>query len=87
MPYTLATIWEVLRMSFPVTSFGHVAIKDITIKGYHVPKSSEVLANFYATTTNPEVWPEPEKFKPQRFISADGELTGTSNIFSFSLGK
>ena len=34
--------------------------------GYHVPKGTAVLTAQYSFHHNPDYWPEPEKFQPER---------------------
>ncbi|XP_065354934.1 cytochrome P450 307a1-like [Calliphora vicina] len=68
MPYTVATIFEVLRYcSSPIVP--HVATEDVAIGGYGVTKGTIVFINNYELNTSPKYWIEPDKFKPERFIT------------------
>lgn len=51
------------------------SIRSLTA-GYFIPKGTVVLPNHWAIHLDPEVYPEPEKFNPDRFIK-DGKLVGT----------
>ncbi|KAI0061749.1 cytochrome P450 [Artomyces pyxidatus] len=42
-------------------------------RGYFIPKGSIVIANIWAILHDPELYPEPEVFRPERFLTADGE--------------
>ncbi|XP_055851294.1 cytochrome P450 307a1-like [Episyrphus balteatus] len=67
MPYTVATIFEVLRYcSSPIVP--HVATEDVAIAGYGVTKGTIVFVNNYELNTSERYWNEPEKFLPERFI-------------------
>lgn len=41
--------------------------------GYHLPKNSIVLANVYEINRDSEIYPEPEVFRPERFLDGDDE--------------
>ena len=56
--------------------------------GYDLPKDSMVLINIYALHYNADVWPEPTKFNPDRFLDSDGKLNSKSTHFMpFSCGR
>ncbi len=87
LTYIDAIIYESLRLSsvFPILPF-HGPIKDTTLYGYNIPKRNTfILANVYAVHMNPEIFPEPEKFKPSRFIE-NGHLVNTQYVLQFSTG-
>uniref|UniRef100_A0A182N8Z5 Cytochrome P450 n=1 Tax=Anopheles dirus TaxID=7168 RepID=A0A182N8Z5_9DIPT len=67
MPYTVATIFEVLRYSSsPIVP--HVATEDTCIAGYGVTKGTVVFINNYELNTSERYWTEPKRFNPSRFI-------------------
>lgn len=39
---------------------------ELDIGGYKVPKGIELAFAIYALHRDPEIWPEPEKFDPER---------------------
>ncbi|XP_077557859.1 cytochrome P450 1A1-like [Haemaphysalis longicornis] len=90
MPLTMATIWEMYRWK-ACTPFGlpRGAAEDTTIGGYHVPKGSVVVANYWAVHMSPKLWKDPENFDPSRFLKPDGSATTTrpEHIIAFSIGK
>lgn len=78
MPYTVATIYEVLRYSSsPIVP--HVATNDVAISGYGISKGTIVFINNYEMNFSPRYWTQPEQFLPERFLECVPiQKTGTS---------
>ncbi|KDQ62322.1 hypothetical protein JAAARDRAFT_30217 [Jaapia argillacea MUCL 33604] len=74
LPYLEAVIKETLRW-LPVAPMGvpHVASEDDVINGYFIPKGAVVFGLTWSILQDPVAYPEPEKFKPERFLK-DGKL-------------
>lgn len=68
MPYLDAIISETLRMYPPAVRADRVANADFEYEGVKIPKGSTVGIPIYAIHHDPEIYPEPEKFKPERFL-------------------
>lgn len=87
MPYTEATIYEVLRRS-NVVALGnaHATLDDASIGGYKIPKGTQVLPNLYGIHMNPKLWDEPDKFDPSRFIVND-KAKKPDYFIPFSVGR
>ncbi|KMY91503.1 uncharacterized protein Dsimw501_GD28921 [Drosophila simulans] len=67
MPYTMASILEVLRYSSsPIVP--HVAMEDTVIKGFGVRKGTIVFINNYVLNMSESFWNHPELFDPERFL-------------------
>jgi cytochrome P450 family 307 subfamily A len=67
MPFTVATIYEVLRYSSsPIVP--HVATENSQIGGYGVLKDTIVFINNYELNTSEKYWENPKEFNPERFI-------------------
>ncbi|XP_023248269.1 cytochrome P450 306a1-like [Copidosoma floridanum] len=60
---------------------------DTQIKDYDIPKGTMVLSVLWAIHLNPLYWPDPNAFKPARFISEDGSLKKPDAFFPFQCGK
>ena len=90
--YVSAIVKEVQRWR-PVIAGGlpHASIKDDVYLGYFIPAGTTVIPNAYAIHHDPLLYPEPEKFKPERFINAEGQLTGVElaerGHFGFGYGR
>ncbi len=71
MPYTQATIQEILRHSAVVPlALPHSTLQDTCLKGYHIPKDTFILINLYSINRDPKVWSNPDEFCPQRFLES-----------------
>lgn len=67
MEYLDSVINESLRL-YPIASrLERVAKASVEINGLVIPKGMVVLVPTWPMHRDPEIWPEPEKFKPERF--------------------
>ncbi|KAJ8041702.1 Cytochrome P450 1A1 [Holothuria leucospilota] len=87
LPYTEAVGCESRRycLAGPF-SVPHSATTDTDIHGYFVPKGSMVIANAWAVSRNPELFPDPEQFKPERFLTKDGKLKLDEKVLGVTFG-
>ncbi|KAJ3532041.1 hypothetical protein NMY22_g7905 [Coprinellus aureogranulatus] len=72
--YTTALIKEVFRLH-PVlpTALPHTSAEDDVYDGYFIPKGTVVIGNAWHILHDPSIYPEPFKFRPERFIK-DGHI-------------
>lgn len=84
LPTVRAVIKEVLRWR-PVTSGGvpHQLIQDDEYKGYHFSKGTVFHANQWAIHREPELYPDPENFRPERWLSPDFPTTFQEPLTKF----
>ncbi|GFP84940.1 cytochrome p450 cyp736a12 [Phtheirospermum japonicum] len=77
LEYLDAVIKESLRLH-PVAPLliPHESMEDCVIDGFHIPKKSRILVNTWAIGRDPNVWPDPETFSPERFIGSHIDLKG-----------
>ncbi|QRV89145.1 cytochrome P450 family protein [Ceratobasidium sp. AG-Ba] len=89
LPYTSALVRELLRWH-PILSV--VAHKSSTKddynvvsggKAYRIPAESLVVANVWKIMHDPEVYPEPDRFKPERFLVDNPPPEPESYAFGF----
>jgi len=88
MPYTEATLMEVHRIAsiVPLSLF-HKTSKDTTLGGYFIPKGSSIMPHLWNVHYDPEYFPEPEVFKPERFLTDDRKVKRCDQLIPFSIGK
>ncbi|THH27824.1 hypothetical protein EUX98_g6368 [Antrodiella citrinella] len=75
IPYIRAIFLETMRW-LPVVPFGipHRVTADDIYEGHHIPKGTNLIPNVWAMLRNSEDYPEPELFKPERFLGEDGKI-------------
>ena len=67
LPYTAAVIAESMRVLPPVYAIGREAIGDLELGGYRVRRGYTVLMSQWVNHRDPEYFPEPEQFRPERW--------------------
>ena len=67
LPYTEQVIKEAMRLYPPAYVLARRARCDTEVGGYKVPAGSELVIWIYMTHHDPRWYPEPNKFKPERF--------------------
>ena len=65
--YLDCVISEAQRLYPPLAHLSRECAKDYDIGGIHIPAGLEVLIPVYFLQRDPEAWPDPEKFDPERF--------------------
>ncbi|EIW84464.1 cytochrome P450 [Coniophora puteana RWD-64-598 SS2] len=88
LPYIEAVCRETLRWH-PVAPLAvpHSATNDDMYKDWYIPKDTVVIANVWAMSQNPEKYPSPSSFKPERFLDGKGGLTDDSLTYAFGFGR
>ncbi|KAG8641977.1 hypothetical protein MANES_12G049532v8 [Manihot esculenta] len=73
--YLIAIMKETLRL-YPAGPLAvpREAMEDCTLSGYHIPKGTRLLTNLWKLHRDPSVWPNPEEFKPDRFLTTHAEV-------------
>ncbi|KLO09888.1 cytochrome P450 [Schizopora paradoxa] len=90
LPYVRGICTEVLRFAVVVPLIpAHMTTEDDVFQGYQIPAGTLVFANSWkiaAMAFNPEYFPEPHKFKPERWLqkSVQGPRP---NDFVFGFGR
>lgn len=69
LPYLTAVCQETLRI-YPVgmLTFPRVPTKALELQGYHLEAGTIVVGCIYLTHQREDLYPEPKKFKPERFL-------------------
>ncbi|KAJ6590592.1 cytochrome P450 [Mycena vulgaris] len=68
--------------------FAHRATKDIIWSGHLIPKGAAVYGNHWSIARDPVVFPDPERFNPQRWVTDDGTaIREDLKAFGFGFGR
>ncbi|CAH1802141.1 unnamed protein product [Owenia fusiformis] len=91
MPYMEAFILESMRyMSEAAVAIPHETLKDVTMRGYFIPKGTQIWPNLYGLHHDERFFPDPYAFKPERFLDSKGEVIPADErkyLMPFGAGK
>lgn len=89
LPYLNAVLQETMRLK-PVAMGGlpREAPANYLLGGkYHIPKGTFLACAIYSCQINPEYWPEPMAFKPERWLEGSDIPADKDAFFPFSSGS
>ncbi|KFM82285.1 Cytochrome P450 2J1, partial [Stegodyphus mimosarum] len=87
LPYTNAFMNELSRTAQVFPFFPSLlCTKETTLKGYRIPKGSITLLNFWAAHHDPEIFEDPYKFDPSRYLTSSGKPRAELPV-TFGIGK
>ncbi|KAF0907220.1 hypothetical protein E2562_015727 [Oryza meyeriana var. granulata] len=90
LPYIQSVVKETLRMHppGPLLSWARLAVHDARVGGHHVPAGTTAMVNMWAIAHDASVWPEPEVFRPERFMAEDVSVLGSDlRLAPFGAGR
>lgn len=83
---TRRAIEESLRLYPPAWGFSRRALGDDEIGGYRIPKDSLVFLIPFVVHRRPKLWPDPERFDPDRFAPEQESVRPRFAYFPFGGG-
>jgi cytochrome P450 len=66
--YLTATIQETLRLRPVIVLVIRKLTEPVELGGYELPAGASVTPSIHLIHRNPEIYPEPERFRPERFL-------------------
>ena len=74
LPYIDALVKEILRWSPPLPiGLPKRVTQDDVYRGYLIPAGATVIENVWGILRDPNIYPDPESFNPDRFLK-DGKI-------------
>jgi cytochrome P450 len=87
MVYTQAVINETLRLYPPAYITSREAARATTIGGVSIPKGHVILISIYATHRDPRFFPEPDAFRPERWLDGLEKRLPRGAFIPFGMGS
>ncbi|MFJ9363922.1 cytochrome P450 [Nocardia sp. NPDC101769] len=69
LPYLQQVVKESLRLYPPIPMFPREPAADVEAGGFRIGKGTTIFISPYAVHHNPEHWPDPDTFDPDRFAA------------------
>jgi cytochrome P450 len=85
--YTEMVLAESMRLYPPAWAMGRQATEEIELGPYLLPAGSYVFFSQYMIQRNPEFWPEPLQFRPERFTPEEKARRSKFIYFPFGAGS
>ncbi|KAI0345186.1 cytochrome P450 [Trametopsis cervina] len=88
LPRVTAFFLEVYRWR-PVSwgGFAHRATKNIVWENYVIPAGATVIGNHWSISKDPDAYPDPDVFRPDRWLDESGQLKQDMTFFNFGFGR
>jgi cytochrome P450 len=87
LPYAQAVVNETLRLYPPAYVTGREAVRDTTFGGLRIPKRHIILISMYTTHRDPRFFPEPDEFRPERWLDGLEKRLPRGAFIPFGLGS
>ncbi|MCL6510431.1 MAG: cytochrome P450 [Anaerolineae bacterium] len=85
-PYALRVYKEAMRLYPGGFTIGRQATQDVQLGDYLIPAGAWVMISPYSVHRNPAIFPDPERFDPDRFTPENEQRLPRASYIPFGLG-
>lgn len=85
-PYAVRVYKEAMRLYPGGFTIGREAIRDVPVGDYVIPAGAWVMISPYSVHRNPAIFPEPERFDPNRFTPENERALPQAAYIPFGIG-
>ncbi len=86
LPYLDWVISESMRLYPPAWTQGRCAIEPFELEGYHFPAKTVVMFSQWVIHRLPDIWGDPDTFRPERWDPAHAQKVPPGAYFPFGAG-
>uniref|UniRef100_A0A914YYX8 Unspecific monooxygenase n=1 Tax=Panagrolaimus superbus TaxID=310955 RepID=A0A914YYX8_9BILA len=88
LPYVNAVVAESQRLcNLLPHNVPHRLLNDVNFHGYSLKANTIVVPQISQVLYDEKIFPEPQKFMPERFLDSEGRFQSKPELIPFSIGK
>ncbi len=87
LPYLDMVVKEAMRLYPPAWMQPRYTVDDFEYGGYRIKRGTIILMSQWVTHRLPDLWPDPDQFKPERFDPEAGQKYHPQAYFPFGAGS
>ena len=85
--YLSAVIRETQRLGSVAPILSRLVTSNFEVQGFLIPKDSQLMLNLTSALQDEGTWENPDKFLPERFLDASGNLIKPNALIPFGIGR
>ncbi|CAA7017053.1 unnamed protein product [Microthlaspi erraticum] len=87
LPYLQAVVKETLRLHPPAPVVVRMFEQGCKVGGFCIPEKTTLAKNVYAVMRDPDIWKDPNDFKPERFLASSRSDQESIKYLPFGGGR